>query len=80
MIHILKGFGLVNKAEVDVFFLEFPCFFYDRMGVRNLNSGSSAFYKSSWDINKFSVQELLKPSLENFYNYLIICEMSAIMK
>jgi len=67
VIHTIKGFSVVNKAEVDVF-LEFPCFFYDPM-VSNLISGSSAFSKSSLNILKFSVHILLKPSLENFEHY-----------
>ena len=65
VIHIVKGFGIVNKAEVDVF-LELSCFFYDPMDVDNLISGSSAFSKSSLYILEFSVHVLLKPSLEDF--------------
>ena len=68
MINTVKGFGVVNKAEVDVF-LELSCFVYDRMDVGNLISGSSAFSKSSLNIWKFSVHVLLKPSLENFEHY-----------
>ena len=68
VIHTVKGFGVVNKAEVDVF-LELPCFFYDPMDVGNLISGSSAFFKSSLNIWKFSVHVLLKPALENFEHY-----------
>ena len=64
VIHKIKGFSVVNKAEVDVF-LEFPCFFYDPV-VGNLISGSSAFSKSSLNILKFSFHILWKPSLENF--------------
>ena len=64
VIHTIKGFGIVNKAEIDVF-LELSCFFSDPMHVDNLISGSSAFSKSSLNIWKFSVQVLLKPSLEN---------------
>ena len=63
MIHTIKGFGIVNKAEVDVF-LEFACFFYNPMNVGNLISGSSAFSKSSLYIWKFQVHVLLKPSLD----------------
>ena len=63
-----KGFGVVNKAEVDVF-LELSCFFYDPMDVSNLISGSSAFSKSSLNIWKFSVHLLLKHSLGNFEHY-----------
>ena len=68
VIHTVKGFGIVNKAEVDVF-LELSCFFYDLVNVGNLISGSSAFSKSSLNIWKFSVHVLLKPSLENFEHY-----------
>ena len=68
VIHTVKGFGVVNKAEVDVF-LEFSCFFYDPMDVGNLISGSFAFSKSSLNIWKFSVHILLKPSLEDFEHY-----------
>ena len=67
-IHTVKGFGIVNKAEIDVF-LELFCFFYDPTDVGNLISGSSAFSKSSLNIWKFSVHVLLKPSLENFEHY-----------
>ena len=70
VIHTVKGFGIVNEAEVDVF-LEFPCFFYDPMDVGNLISGSSAFSKSSLNIWKFSVHVLLKASLENFEHYSV---------
>ena len=69
MIHAVKGFGVVNKAEVDVF-LELSCFFYDLMDVGNLISGSSAFSKSSLNIWKLMVHVLLKPSLENFEHHL----------
>ena len=65
VIHRVKSFGVVNKAEVDVF-LELSCFFDELMDVDNLNSGSSAFSKSSLSIWKFSVHVLLKPHLENF--------------
>ena len=68
MIHIVKGFGLVNKAEVDVL-LEFSFFFYDATDVGNLISGFSAFSKSNLNIWKFIVHILLKPSLENFEHY-----------
>ena len=68
VIHTVKGFGIVNKAEVDVF-LELSFFFYDPMDVGNLISGSSAFSKSSFNSWKFSVHILLKPSLENFEHY-----------
>ena len=66
--HIVKGFGGVNEAEVDVF-LELSCFFDDPTDVGNLNSGSSAFSKSSLNIWKFTVHVLLKPGLENFEHY-----------
>ena len=62
------GFGVVNKAEVDVF-LELSCFFHDPADVGNLISGSSAFSKSSLNIWKFTVHVLLKPGLENFEHY-----------
>ena len=68
VIYTVKGFGIGNKAEVDVF-LEFPCFFCDPVNVGNLISGSSAFAKSNLNIWKFSVHVLLKPSLENFEHY-----------
>ena len=62
------GFGIVNKAEVDVF-LEFSCFFHDPVDIVNLISGSFAFSKTSLNIWKFSVPILLKPGLENFEHY-----------
>ena len=65
VIHTVKGFSVVNVAEVDVF-LVFPCFLYNPMDVGNFISGSSAFSKFSLNIWKFSVHILLKPSLENF--------------
>ena len=68
VIHTVKGFGIVNTAEVDIF-LELSCFFDDPMNVDNLISGSSAFYKSSLNFWKFSVHVLLKPDLENFKHY-----------
>ena len=68
MIRPAKGFGIVSKAEVDVF-LEFSCFFSDPMDVGNLISGSSAFSKSILNIWKFTVHILLKPGLENFEHY-----------
>ena len=68
VIHTVKGFSIVNEAEVDVF-LELSCFFDDPTDVGNLISGSSAFSKSSLNIWKFSVHELLKPGLENFEYY-----------
>ena len=78
VIHTVKGFGIVNKAEVDVF-LELSCFFYDPVDVGNLISGSSASSKSSLNIWKFSVHILLKPHLENFEHYFLACEVSAIV-
>ena len=68
VIHTVKGVAVINEAEVDVF-LEFSWFFYDSVDVGNLISDSSAFSKSSFNIYKFSVQVLLKPSLENFEHY-----------
>ena len=68
VIHTVKGFSIVNEAEVDVF-LEFSCFFYDPVDVDNLIFGSFAFSKSSSNIWEFSVHLLLKPSLENFEHY-----------
>ena len=68
MIHIVKGFGIVNKAEIDVF-LELSCFFNDPADLGNLISGSSAFSKSSLNIWKFTVHILLKPALENFEHH-----------
>ena len=68
MICTVKGFSVVNVAEVDVF-LEFPCFLYDPTDVDNLTFGPSAFSKSSLNIWKFMVHVLLKPSLENFEHY-----------
>ena len=69
MIHTVEGFGIVNKAEVDVF-LELSCFFDDPTDVGYLISGSSAFSKTSLNIWKFTVHVLLKPGLENFEHYL----------
>ena len=68
VIHKVKGFGIVNKAEIDVF-LELSCFFHDPTDVGNLISGSSAFYKTSLNIWKFMVHVLVKPGLENFEHY-----------
>ena len=68
VIHTVKGFGTVNKAEIDVF-LELFCFFYDPTDIGNLIIGSSAFSKSSLNIWKFTVHVLLKPGLENFEHY-----------
>ena len=66
--HTVNGFGLVNKAEIDVF-LEFSCIFDDAANVGNLISGSSAFSKTSLNIWKFTVHVLLKPGSENFEHY-----------
>ena len=68
VIHTAKGFGIVNKAEIDVF-LELSCFFDDTMYVGDLISGSSAFSKSSLNIWKFTVHVLLNPGLENLGHY-----------
>ena len=68
VIHIVKGFDIVNKAEIDVF-LELSCFFDDPADVGNLISGSSAFSKTSLNIWKFMVHILLKPGLENLEHY-----------
>ena len=68
VIDTVKGFGVVSKAEVDVF-LEFSCFFDDPADVGNVISGSSVFTKSSLNIWKFMVQVLLKPGLEDFEDY-----------
>ena len=66
--HTVKGFDIVNKAEIDVF-LELSCFFYDPTNFGNLISGSSAFSKSSLNIWKFTTHILLKQGLENFEQY-----------
>ena len=68
VIHTVKGFGIVNEAEIDVL-LELSCFFHDPGDVANLTSGSSAFSKTSLNIRKFMVHVLLKPGLENFEHY-----------
>ena len=68
MIHTVKGFGIVNKAEIDAF-LELSCFFRDPVDVGNLISGSFAFPKTSSNIWKFTVHVLLKPGLKNFEHY-----------
>ena len=64
VIHTVKAFGIVNKAEIDVF--SGTCFFHDPVDVGNLISGSSAFSKTSLNIREFTVHVLLKPGLENF--------------
>ena len=68
VIHTIKGFSIVNEAEVDVF-LELSCFFYDPTDVENLISGSSAFSKNSWNIWRFLIYGLLLPGLENLGRY-----------
>ena len=73
VINTVKGFGLVNKAEIDIF-LELSCFFNNSANVGNLISGSSAFYKSSLNIWNFTVHVLLKPGLENFEYYFTSME------
>ena len=82
VIHTVKGFNVDNETEADVF-LEFPCFLYDPMNVGNWISGSSAFFKSNFNIWKFSVHVLLKSSavrlLYVLYVILPVCEMSAIV-
>ena len=70
---------MVNETEVRVS-LESPCFFYDPMDVANLISGSSAFSKSSMNIWKFSVHVMLKFNFENFEHYIVVCEMSGIVR
>ena len=77
--HTVKGFGVVNKAEVDVF-LKLSCFFNDPMDVGNLISGSSAFSKSNLNIWKFSVHVLLKLPWRILNITLLACEMSAIVQ
>ena len=79
MIHTVKGFGLVSKAEVDVF-LELSCFFNDPVDLGNLISGSSDFFKSSLNIWKFTVHVLLKPGLQNFEHHVLACETNAIVQ
>ena len=68
VIHTDKGFGIIDKAEIDVL-MELSCFFHDPADVGNLISGSSAFSKTSLNIRKFTVHILLKPGLENFEHY-----------
>ena len=77
--HTVKGFGIVNKTEVDVF-LELSCFFYDPTDVDNLISGSSAFSKPSLYIRRFSVHILLRSSLKDLSISLLACEMTAIVQ
>ena len=68
VIHTVKGFGIVNKAEIDVF-LELSCFFADPADVGSLISGSSAFSKTTLNVREFTVHVLLKPGLENLEHY-----------
>ena len=70
VIYTVKGFGIVNKAEIDIF-LELSCFFNDPADVGNLISVSTAFSKTSLNIWKFTVHVVLKPGLENFEHYFI---------
>ena len=70
VIHTVKGFDIVNKAEVDVF-LELSCFFDNAMDIGNLISGSFAFSKSSLNLWRFTVHILLKPGLANFEHYFV---------
>ena len=79
VIYTVKGFGIVNKAEIDVF-LELSCFVHDPADVGNLTSGSSAFSKTSLNIRKSMVHILLKLGLENFEYTLLVCEMNAVVR
>ena len=78
VIHTVKGFSVVNEADVDVF-LEFSCFIFDPMDICSLIFGSSALAKYSLNIWKFLVHILLKPGLENLEYYLLACETSAVV-
>jgi len=79
VIHTVKGFGIVNKAEIDVF-LELSCFFHDPEDVGNLISGSSAFSKTSLNIWKFTVHLLLKLAWRILTITLLACELSGIVQ
>ena len=80
VIYTVKGFGIVNKAEIDVF-LELSCFFHDPADVGNLISGPSAFSISSLNIWNFMVHVQLKPGLENFEHFLLlVCKMNAVVQ
>ena len=78
VIHTVKGFGIVNKAEIDAF-LELSCFFHDPADVGNLISGSSAFSKTSLNIRKFTVHVLVKLAWRILSITLLACEMSTIV-
>ena len=79
VIYTVKGFGIVNKAEIDVF-LELSCFFDGPVDFGNLITGSSAFSKSSLNFWKFMVHILLKPALEKLSITLLVCKMSTIVR
>ena len=79
MIRTVKGSGIVDETEVDIF-LEFSCFFCDPANVGNLISGSSSFSKPSLDIWKFLVGLMLKPSMQDFNRYLLAWKMNAIVR
>ena len=79
VVHTVKGFGIVNKTEIDVF-LELSCFFHDPTDVGNLISGSSAFSKFSLNIWNFMVHVLLKPVWRILSIPLVACEMSTIVQ
>ena len=79
VIHTVRGIGIINKSEVDIF-LGYSCFFDDAMDVGNLISGSSAFSKSSLNIWKFTVHILLKPDWRILSIILLACEMSAAVR
>src|SRR5574337_2005767 len=78
VIHIVKGFGIVNKAEIDVF-LELSCFFFVLVDVGRLSSGSSTFSKPRLNIWKFSVHILLEPGLENFEHYFASADRKSVV-
>ena len=79
MIYTVKGFGVVNKAKVDIYIFKLSCSFYDATNVGNLISGSSGFSKSSLNIWKFMVHVLLKGHLENLSIILLVWERSSIV-
>ena len=79
VIQTAKGFSIVNEVEIDVF-LEFPCFFYNSTDVGNLNSGFSAFSKSTLYLWKFLVHVLLLPHLKDWIIILLACETSAVVQ